>query len=151
VPWAPLLALAFCVVDFAGLARLFTPPPAGRSRPRWYLLGAWFRRHHERHPDSEVSLAFSAIRVWDRRSAAKRSIPPPLFVACWSGSCVLIIGALAVSGERLFGYDVRGAPACASSESNNLPCAPSSQAPVVPAPASGTRRACSDGGRRTTG
>ena len=40
--WSTILAIAFCSIDFAGIARLFTPD-ADRSEPRetWYLLGAW--------------------------------------------------------------------------------------------------------------
>ena len=32
IPWATILALAFCGIDFAGLARLFTPEQ-GRDEP----------------------------------------------------------------------------------------------------------------------
>ena len=40
--WATVLALAFCGIDFAGIARIFTPEK-GRDEPAevWYLLGAW--------------------------------------------------------------------------------------------------------------
>lgn len=40
--WATILAVAFCGMDFAGIARLFTS--GGRQRASvdlWYLLGAW--------------------------------------------------------------------------------------------------------------
>ncbi len=42
IPWATILAIAFCGIDFAGIARLFTPEQ-GANEPRevWYLLGAW--------------------------------------------------------------------------------------------------------------
>ena len=42
IPWATILALAFCGIDFAGIARLFTPEQ-GRNEPAevWYLFGAW--------------------------------------------------------------------------------------------------------------
>src|SRR5512143_911745 len=41
--WATILAFAFCGIDFAGIARIFTPE-RGRDEPKevWYLLGAWF-------------------------------------------------------------------------------------------------------------
>jgi hypothetical protein len=41
--WASLLAFAFCSIDFAGIARIFTPEQ-GRDEPAeiWYLFGAWF-------------------------------------------------------------------------------------------------------------
>ncbi len=43
VRWATLLSIAFCGIDFAGIARLFAPQ-AENEEPRkvWYLFGAWF-------------------------------------------------------------------------------------------------------------
>ena len=43
VRWATLLSIAFCGIDFAGIARLFAPQ-TGNEEPRkvWYLFGAWF-------------------------------------------------------------------------------------------------------------
>ena len=40
--WSTILALAFCGIDFAGIARLFTPEQ-GAEEPKevWYLFGAW--------------------------------------------------------------------------------------------------------------
>ena len=52
--WATILAFAFCGIDFAGIARIFTPE-TGRNEPAevWYLFAAWFlaaafnaRLHH---------------------------------------------------------------------------------------------------------
>jgi len=42
IRWATILALAFCGMDFAGIARLFTPQ-TNHEKPMesWYLLGAW--------------------------------------------------------------------------------------------------------------
>jgi hypothetical protein len=42
VGWATILAIAFCGIDFAGIARLFTPED-GVDEPAevWYLFGAW--------------------------------------------------------------------------------------------------------------
>ena len=42
IPWAVILAIAFCGVDFAGVAQLFTPQ-RGREEPRavWFLFGVW--------------------------------------------------------------------------------------------------------------
>jgi len=43
IKWSTMLALAFCGIDFAGIARIFTPEQ-GRDEPAeiWYLFGAWF-------------------------------------------------------------------------------------------------------------
>ena len=42
IPWSTMLAIAFCGIDFAGIARLFTPEQ-GMEEPKevWYLFGAW--------------------------------------------------------------------------------------------------------------
>lgn len=40
--WATILAVAFCAMDFAGIARLFSPPGASEQPAElWYLIGAW--------------------------------------------------------------------------------------------------------------
>ena len=51
VTWASILALAFCGIDFAGIARIFTPEQ-GRDEPAevWYLFAAWFWRQHSCQP-----------------------------------------------------------------------------------------------------
>src|SRR5574340_717584 len=42
IHWATILSLAFCGIDFAGIARLFTPDQ-GSQEPKevWYMFGAW--------------------------------------------------------------------------------------------------------------
>jgi hypothetical protein len=42
IPWSTILTIAFCGIDFAGIARLFTPQ-RGNDEPKevWYLFGAW--------------------------------------------------------------------------------------------------------------
>ena len=39
--WSTILALAFCGMDFAGIARLLEPQEEQEGRGGWYLLGAW--------------------------------------------------------------------------------------------------------------
>ena len=43
IRWATLLSIAFCGIDIAGIARLFTPQ-TGSEEPQkiWYMFGAWF-------------------------------------------------------------------------------------------------------------
>jgi hypothetical protein len=41
IQWATILAIAFCAIDFAGLARLFMPDEPNPTREVWYLFGAW--------------------------------------------------------------------------------------------------------------
>ena len=52
--WATVLAIAFCGIDFAGIARIFTPGQ-GRDEPAevWYLFGAWL-----------LAAAFNAGLTW---------------------------------------------------------------------------------------
>jgi hypothetical protein len=42
VHWSTILSIAFCGIDFAGIARLFTPEVSSKeSKEAWYLFGAW--------------------------------------------------------------------------------------------------------------
>ena len=52
--WSTVLAIAFCGIDFAGIARIFTPEQ-GRDEPAevWYLFAAWF-----------LAAAFNASLTW---------------------------------------------------------------------------------------
>ena len=106
--WATILALAFCGIDFAGIARLFTPEQ-GIDEPIevWYLFGAWI-----------IAATMNAILTWwgisiailQHQSLGSAVISRemllkvvPIFVAVmvWL-SRVLIIGTFSVAGERLF-------------------------------------------------
>ncbi len=109
IPWATILALAFCGIDFAGLARLFTPEQ-GRDEPTevWYLFGAWL-----------LAAAMNATLTWwgvsvaivNHSSLAGGVVMAnatlikvvPVFVAIMVWLIrVLIIGTFSVAGERLF-------------------------------------------------
>src|SRR5512137_2894468 len=63
IPWATILAVAFCGIDFAGIARLFTPEQ-GRDEPAevWYLFGAWL-----------LAAAMNAMLTWWVVAVAVRS------------------------------------------------------------------------------
>src|SRR6185295_3405001 len=52
--WATILAIAFCGIDFAGIARIFTPEK-GRDEPAevWYLFAAWL-----------LAATFNATLTW---------------------------------------------------------------------------------------
>ncbi len=109
VRWATILAIAFCCIDFAGVARLFTPQ-RGADEPVevWYLFGAWL-----------LAAGMNALLTWwgvsvaiaNHQSMGGAVIPQPtllkivpVFVAAmvWL-TRVLIIGTFCVAGERLFG------------------------------------------------
>jgi hypothetical protein len=105
--WATILALAFCGIDFAGIARIFTPEK-GRNEPAevWYLFGAWF-----------LAAAFNAMLTWWGVSVAMLNhsaqggalLGPtmmkfvPIFVAGMVLLIrVLLINTFSIAGENLF-------------------------------------------------
>jgi hypothetical protein len=108
IQWSAILAVAFCGIDFAGIARIFTPEQ-GRDEPAevWYLFGAWL-----------LAAGFNAMLTWwgvsvailkhtsEGGSLVGQSVmikAVPIFVAgmVWLIR-VLIIGTFSVAGERLF-------------------------------------------------
>ena len=108
VRWSTILTLAFCGIDFAGIARLFTPEK-GRDEPAevWYLFGAWL-----------LAACMNAILTWWGVSVAILNHAPaggvlvsqatltktiPVFVAVMVWLIrVLIIGSISFAGENLF-------------------------------------------------
>ena len=109
--WATILSIAFCAIDFAGIARLFTPEQ-GRDEPVevWYLFGAWV-----------LAAAMNATLTWWGVSVAinnhtaqgaaiigreTMSNVVPVFVAVMVWLIrILIIGTFSMAGERLFSMD----------------------------------------------
>jgi hypothetical protein len=108
IRWATVLALAFCGIDFAGIARLFTPQQ-GRDEPTevWYLFGAWL-----------LAAAFNATLTWWGVSVAilhhtaqgsalvgqatlAKAVPVFVAVMVWLIR-VLIIGAFSLAGDNMF-------------------------------------------------
>ena len=112
VSWAAILATAFCAIDFAGLARLFTPE-RGKKEPTavWYLMGAWL-----------LGATMNAIMTWWAISLTLLSHDfgnevlsreqllrwVPFFVATlvWL-TRILFIGAISVAGEYMLALPVR--------------------------------------------
>jgi hypothetical protein len=117
VRWATILSIAFCGIDFAGVARLFTPE-RGSDEPKevWYLFGAWL-----------LAATMNAILTWWGVSMAVlthnvQSVSVidsstltkivPIFVAMMVWVIrILIIGSLSIAGDRLFGSSPAAAPA----------------------------------------
>jgi hypothetical protein len=106
--WATILAFAFCGIDFAGIARIFTPE-TGRDEPAevWYLFGAWF-----------LAAAFNASLTWWGVSVAilehnaiggillgpqtMTKIVPIGVAAMVLLIRVLLINTISIAGDRLF-------------------------------------------------
>jgi hypothetical protein len=112
--WATILAIAFCGIDFAGIARIFTPEQ-GRDEPAevYYLFGAWL-----------LAAGFNATLTWwgvsvaivshnslgqdAVLSSAALTKGVPIFVAAMVWLIrVLIIGTFSLAGDRLFTTDER--------------------------------------------
>jgi hypothetical protein len=145
IPWATILAIAFCGIDFAGVARLFTPQQ-GADEPKevWYLFGAWL-----------LAATMNAILTWWGISMAILShnvqstsiMDPntltkivPVFVAIMVWLIrILIIGTLSIAGDRLFHSGSSGhrpAPSRGAYSNNarsSMPH-PISAAPAAPRP-----------------
>jgi len=104
--WATILSIAFCGIDFAGIARIFTPEQ-GSKEPKevWYLFGAWL-----------LAGCMNAILTWWGVSMAivghtvqSSSIIDhttlfkvvPVFVALMVWVIrILIIGTISMAGDR---------------------------------------------------
>ena len=106
--WSSMLAIAFCGIDFAGIARIFTPEK-GADEPAevWYLFGAWF-----------LAAAFNASLTWWGVSVAimrttteggvllgqstMTKVVPILVAVMVLAIRVLLINTFSVAGERIF-------------------------------------------------
>lgn len=105
--WSTILSIAFCGIDFAGLARLFTPE-RGSNEPKeiWYLTGAWFLGAAMNATLTwwGVSMAIinhqiKSTEVMDSATILK---VVPIFVALMVWVIrILIIGSISFAGERL--------------------------------------------------
>jgi len=111
VRWATILAIAFCGIDFAGIARLFTPEgKIGEQTETWYLFAAWL-----------IAATMNALLTWwgvsiaivnhetlGNAVIARQTLLKvvPIFVALMVWLLrVLIIGLFSMAGERYFGSD----------------------------------------------
>ncbi len=127
--WSTILAVAFCGIDFAGIARLFTPEEGGEPAAEvWYLFGAWL-----------LAATMNAMLTWWGVSVALINHTPagsqvlnyqtalkvvPIFVAVlvWLVR-VLIIGTISVAGERLFSLGAGARPPARPARRRGMPAA----------------------------
>lgn len=107
IRWATILSIAFCGIDFAGIARLFTSDGDQRKPQEvWYLFGAWM-----------LAASMNAMLTWwgvslailnhqtlgnavIGREVLLRSVPIFVAVMVWLIR-VLIIGTFSATGDRL--------------------------------------------------
>jgi hypothetical protein len=112
IRWATILAIAFCAIDFAGIARIFTPEK-GRDEPAevWYLLGAWFLAALMNATLTwwgvSVAIANHASASGDAVvSATTMTKVVPVFIAAMILLIrLLLINTFSVAGDRLFTTD----------------------------------------------
>jgi hypothetical protein len=108
IRWATILALAFCGIDFAGIARLFSPEEGAKEHSEvWYLFGAWL-----------LAATMNAMLTWwgvsiallnheslgnavVERETLLRVVPIFVAILVWLIR-ILIIGTFSTAGDRLF-------------------------------------------------
>lgn len=105
--WATLLSIAFCVIDFTGIAKLFgAKPEKTEQKSAWYMFGAWF-----------LAATMNAILTWwgvvmamENHSVLSASIVDasflgksiPIFISLMVWVIrVLLIGSLSRQGEQV--------------------------------------------------
>ena len=133
--WATILAIAFCSIDFAGIARIFTPE-TGRDEPAevWYLFGAWL-----------LAAGFNATLTWWGVSVAvlkhnaeggallgqqTMASAVPIFVAGLVLLIrVLLINTFSIAGERIFTLAEEGSASYAQNRPNYRPAAEANRVP----------------------
>jgi hypothetical protein len=117
IRWATILSIAFCGIDFAGIARLFTPEQ-GRDEPVevWYLFGAWILA-----AAMNASLTWWGVAVAINghtslgsailgRETLTKVVPVFVAVMVWIIR-ILIIGTFSMAGDRLFSMAEQRYPA----------------------------------------
>ncbi len=114
--WATILSIAFCGIDFAGIARLFSTEQGSKGPTEtWYLFGAWL-----------LAATMNAILTWWGVSMAIANHPEqstsvmaastvtkvvPVFVALMVWLIrILIIGSLSYAGDHLLAQGERSRP-----------------------------------------
>lgn len=173
LPWSTILAIAFCGIDFAGIARLFTPEQGMDNEPKevWYLFAAWL-----------LAATMNAILTWwgvamavaEHSASSSTIVDPqtinsvvPVFVAIMVWVIrILIIGTLSMAMDRLLHPGARRADIRSDSFSTNrhssqtagipaglstpaLTARPSTQRPM--SANTGSQRASGRGSARDTG
>lgn len=111
IRWATILALAFCGIDFAGIARLFTPEQGRQeSKEVWYMFGAWLLAATMNAVLTwwGVSMAIAGHSIESRALIDSSTINNivPVFVALMVWIIrILLIGSLSSAGSRIFSDD----------------------------------------------
>lgn len=136
IPWATFLAIAFCGLDFAGIASLITQPGNRQAnRDSWYLFGAWLIAGTVNAALTwwgvSIALTNHAMSSSAFVSATTLVKIVPIFVAIMVWIIrVLIIGSLSSALERM----ARDRRQPAASNQRSSAAAPVYHQPARPAP-----------------
>ena len=106
--WATILSIAFCGIDFAGIARLFSPT-SGQKGPDevWYLFGAWLLAATMNAVLTWWGVSIALINHQTQSSAVidpnlvMRAVPIVVAIMVWLIR-ILIIGTFSMTGDRIF-------------------------------------------------
>jgi len=143
--WSTTLAIAFCAIDFAGIARLFTPQDnTDEPKETWFLFGAWLLAASMNAGLTWWGVAMAihshAMQSTTILEASTIQTIIPIFVAIMVWLIrILIIGTISAAGSRFFGINptktaVRRIPANADSP-NPIPLRQRPVSQPVSAPA----------------
>lgn len=148
VSWATILAVAFCGIDFAGIARMFLPEDRNSqvTSETWYLFGAWL-----------LAATMNAMLTWwgvslglidrslqstafIRRELLLDIVPVMVALLVWL-TRILLIGAFSLAGPRLFSTSqpAERVVSMARSPQRVLPERPA-PIPSIPSPLPGVAR-----------
>ena len=106
IRWSTLLALAFCSLDFAGIARLITQKERSREdRDSWFLFGAWLMAATFNAAltwwGMSIAIANHSLRSAEVVSTQQLTTIVPVLVAIMVWVIrILIIGSLTSSLEK---------------------------------------------------
>jgi hypothetical protein len=107
IRWATILTVAFCGIDFAGIARLFNPGKSGKEPTEvWYLFGAWLLAATMNAMLTwwGVSMALANHQLQSQAvlsvSTLTRGVPVFVAVMVWLIR-ILIIGSLSMASDRI--------------------------------------------------
>jgi hypothetical protein len=115
IRWATLLSIAFCGIDFAGIALLLAPQNSeDETRSTWFMLGAWI-----------LAATMNALLTWWGVVLAVQSHPVvsagvvdenfvtrtvPVFIALMVWVIrILLVGSLSKKGHRLVREEAKSA------------------------------------------
>lgn len=116
ISWSTILSIAFCGIDFAGVARLFSGDPIeSKAKEIWFLFGAWLLAATLNATLTwwGVSMALvnhklMSVAVVDPNTLVK-VVPMFVAVAVWV-TRILLISSISSAGSRFLSAEYRDNP-----------------------------------------